>query len=55
MPSVPEGEKLDFGSREFREFEEIGECGTPSSVCADEPLHALMTAAGMASGAATLS
>jgi hypothetical protein len=21
---VPEGEKLDFGSKEFREFEEIG-------------------------------
>ena len=25
MPSVPEGEKLDFGSMEFREFEDIGE------------------------------
>ena len=25
MPSVPEGEKLDFGSKEFREFEDIGE------------------------------
>ena len=24
MPSVPQGEKLDFGSKEFREFEEIG-------------------------------
>ena len=31
VPSVPEGEKLDFGSREFRYFEEIGECGTPSA------------------------
>ena len=27
MPSVPEGEKLDFGSRDFREFEDIGEYG----------------------------
>ena len=25
VPSVPEGEKLDFGSKEFREFEDIGE------------------------------
>ncbi len=24
VPSVPEGEKLDFGSKEFRELEEIG-------------------------------
>ncbi|CAL5221642.1 g3868 [Coccomyxa viridis] len=24
VPSVPEGEKLDFGSKEFREFEDIG-------------------------------
>ena len=32
VPSVPEGEKLDFGSRDFREFEEIGECGAPSAV-----------------------
>ena len=27
VPSVPEGEKLDFGSREFRELEEIGAYG----------------------------
>ena len=32
VPSVPEGEKLDFGSREFREFEDIGKCGTPLAV-----------------------
>lgn len=25
VPSVPKGEKLDFGSKQFREFEEIGE------------------------------
>ena len=25
VPSVPEGEKLDFGSKEFRELEDIGE------------------------------
>lgn len=24
MPSVPEGKKLDFGSEEFKEFEELG-------------------------------
>ena len=45
MPSVPEGEKLDFGSREFREFEEIGECGVPPGVSADKLLHAIMKAA----------
>ncbi len=25
MPSVPKGKKLDFGSEEFKEFEELGE------------------------------
>lgn len=24
VPTVPEGEKLDFGSKAFREFEQLG-------------------------------
>ena len=30
-PSVPEGEKLDFGSEDFRQYERLGENGLPCS------------------------
>ena len=37
VPSVPEGEKLDFGSKEFREFEEIG--GSLPAASTDACMH----------------
>ena len=42
VPSVPEGEKLDFGSKEFREFEDIGKSASHMTPMLSPPsLHKL--------------